>query len=202
MPRNLTSVLEQHIAGLPGVLAVVIGRSTDDATIAEINYSGAELPNNPEFRSLTAYAGDLLRANTRFCHLFDNHAVTDNLLAGSPEVRLVIKAFSNSPYFAMMVVQASTDIKLVIERLRAILKDARPLLPAVTEGAASTARLLLNYARRYAPDPNFVMLRLSLKTGIHRERLEKGALNKNEVQVLYRGIADLLGVERLPILVN
>ncbi|MEN9223771.1 MAG: hypothetical protein Q6M04_15150 [Thermostichus sp. BF3_bins_97] len=201
MVRSLNSVLEQHLAGLPGVLAVAIGRGTDDATVAEINYGTIDF-TDPELRSLTSYASDLLRANTQFCHLFDNKAAAENLLAGSSSLRLVIKAFPGSPYFVLMVTKTSTELKLVIERLKAILMDAQPLLPPIQDGVVSTAQQLLSYARRYAPDPNFVVLRLSLKTGLHRERLEKGSLNQSEVRILYRGVADLLGVERLPIAVS
>ncbi|MFT0796907.1 hypothetical protein NW827_10420, partial [Synechococcus sp. H70.1] len=61
------------------------------------------------------------------------------------------------------------------------------------------AQALISYAKRYAPDPNFVMLRLSLKTGIDRNRLEKGTLNSQELHILHKAVSDVLGVEHLPI---
>ncbi|MFN3679324.1 hypothetical protein [Thermosynechococcus sp.] len=196
--RTLKSVLEQHIAGLPGVLAVLIGRMTDGATIAEINYSGTHLDND-SLSSLGAYASDLLRANNRLCQVVDAASEADYLLAGSAKVRLVIKAFGKTPYFVLFLTKGSTNLKLVFERIKAILIDGKPLLPPVQDNTTSVAQLLLSYARRYAPDPNFVTLRLSLKTGLHRERLEKGQLDEREVRILYKGVADLLGVERLPV---
>ncbi|HIK24771.1 MAG TPA: hypothetical protein IGP91_02750 [Thermosynechococcus sp. M46_R2017_013] len=196
--RTLNSVLEQHIAGVPGVLAVLIGRMTDGATIAEINYSGTYLEND-SLNSLAVYASDLLRANNRMCQVVDPTSEADYLLAGSAEVRLVIKTFSKLPYFVLFLTKSSTNLKLVFERIKAILADGNPLLPPVQKNTTSAAQLLLSYARRYAPDPNFVTLRLSLKTGLHRERLEKGQLDEREVRILYKSVADMLGVERLPI---
>jgi hypothetical protein len=117
--RTLSSVIEQHIAGLPGLIAVLIGRATDGATVAKVTYV--------------------------------------------------------------------SDI------------DGKPLLPPVQDTTASTAQALMSYAKRYAPDPNFVMLRLSLKTGIDRIRLEKGTLNPQELRILHKAVSEVLGVERLPI---
>ncbi|MFN4067507.1 MAG: hypothetical protein ACK4K5_09885 [Thermosynechococcus sp.] len=196
--RTLKSVLEQHIAGLPGVLAVLIGRMTDGATIAGISYSGNHLEND-SLNSLGAYASDLLQANNRVCQVVDSASEADYLLAGSAEVRLVIRAFSKAPYFVLFLTKGSTNLKLVSERINAILADGKPLLPPVQDNTTSIVRLLLSYARRYAPDPHFVTLRLSLKTGLNRGRLEKGQLDEREVRILYKGVADLLGVERLPI---
>ncbi|MCS7226150.1 MAG: hypothetical protein NZ821_04075 [Gloeomargarita sp. SKYB31] len=199
MARTLESVLQQHVAGLPGVLAVLIGRTTDDQTIAEINYDPEAVA---DIHSLGAYASDLVRTNVRFCQLFDAQAMADYILAGSGRIRLLVKAFPKSPYFVLMMTKVTTELKLVIERLKAILLDAQPLLPDPTDTTKSTAQLLLDYARRYAPDPNFVLLRLSLKTGLDPEKLAKGHLSANEVRLLYRGVAELLGVERLPITVD
>ncbi|BCX12767.1 MAG: hypothetical protein KatS3mg067_1705 [Thermosynechococcus sp.] len=196
--RTLNSVLEQHIAGVPGVLAVLIGRTTDGATIAEINYSGNSFESD-SLSSLGVYASDLLQANSRVCKLVDAASEADYLLAGSTAVRLVIKAFSETPYFVLFLTKANTNLKLVFERIKAILADGKPLLPPVQDNSSSVAQLLLSYARRYAPDPNFVTLRLSLKTGLHRERLEKGQLNEQEVRILYKAVADLVGMERLPV---
>lgn len=133
------------------------------------------------------------------CQVVDPASEADYLLAGSAEVRLVIKAFSKTPYFVLFLTKGSTNLKLVFERIKAILADGKPLLPPVQDNTTSVAQLLLSYARRYAPDPNFVALRLSLKTGLDRERLEKGQLDEREVRILYKGVADILGMERLPV---
>ncbi|MEN9207605.1 MAG: hypothetical protein Q6L50_01520 [Gloeomargarita sp. GMQP_bins_120] len=199
MARSLESVLQQHVAGLPGLLAVLIGRTTDDRTLAEINYDPEAVA---DIHSLGAYASDLVRTNARFCQLFDPQTTADYILAGSGRIRLLVRAFPRSPYFVLMMTRATTELKLVTERLKAILIDAQPLLPDPTDQVKSRAQLLLDYARRYAPDPNFVLLRLSLKTGLHPDKLAKGHLTANEVRLLSQGVKELLGVERLPIAVE
>jgi len=196
--RTLQSVIEQHIAGLPGLIAVLIGRQTDGATVAKVTYA-SDAQGEQGLELLGTYASDLLQANNRICQTVSPGEEADYLMAGSPQVRLTLKAFPKSPYFVLFLTKPSTDLKAISERIKAILIDGKPLLPPVQESTMSVAQALLNYARRYAPDPNFVMLRLSLKTGIDRNRLEKGSLSSQELRLLYKAISDLVGAKRLPI---
>ena len=145
------------------------------------------------------YAGDLLQANSRLCQTVSPDQEADYLLAGTPALRVVIKAFPKSPYFVLFLTRSHTDLKAISERVKAILIDGKPLLPPVQDTTTSTTQALVSYARRYAPDPNFVAMRLSLKTGLDRNRLEKGTLTRQELRILYKAVADLLGRERLPI---
>ncbi len=196
--RTLQSVIEQHIAGLPGLIAVLIGRRTDGATVAKVSYA-SDAQGEQALDLLSPYASDLLQANTRICQAVSPKEEADYLMAGSPQVRLTLKAFPKSPYFVLFLTKPSTDLKAISERIKAILIDGKPLLPPVQESTLSVAQALLDYAKRYAPDPNFVMLRLSLKTGIDRNRLEKGSLSPHELRLLHKAVSDLVGTERLPI---
>ncbi|MFS8908266.1 hypothetical protein [Synechococcus sp. OH2] len=196
--RTLQSVIEQHIAGLPGLIAVLIGRVTDGATVAKVTYA-SDSQEEQALERLGTYAGDLLQANSRLCQTVSPVQEADYLLAGTLALRVVIKAFPKSPYFVLFLTRSITDLKTISDRLKAILIDGKPLLPPVQDDTLSTAQALISYAKRYAPDPNFVMLRLSLKTGIDRNRLEKGTLNRQELRILYKAVADLLGREHLPI---
>jgi hypothetical protein len=196
--RTLSSVIEQHIAGLPGLIAVLIGRTTDGATVAEVTYA-SDAQQEQSLELLGLYASDLVQANSRLCQNVSSNQEADYLLAGTAAMRVVIKAFPKSPYFVLFLTRSTTDLKAISERVKAILIDGKPLLPPVQDTTASTAQALMSYAKRYAPDPNFVALRLSLKTGLDRNRLEKGTLTRQELRILYKAVADLLGRERLPI---
>lgn len=196
--RTLSSVIEQHIAGLPGVVAVLIGRATDGTTVAKVTYV-SDSQEEQALERLGTYAGDLVQANSRLCQLVSSDQEADYLLAGTSALRVVIKAFPKSPYFVLFLTRSITDLKAISDRIKAILIDGKPLLPPVQDSAMSVAQALMDYAKRYAPDPNFVALRLSLKTGLDRNRLEKGALSRQELRILYKAVADLLGRERLPI---
>ena len=196
--RTLSSVIEQHIAGLPGVVAVLIGRATDGTTVAKVTYV-SDSQEEQALERLGTYAGDLLQANSRLCQTVSPDQEADYLLAGTPALRVVIKAFPKSPYFVLFLTRSHTDLKAISERVKAILIDGKPLLPPVQDSTMSVAQALIDYAKRYAPDPNFVALRLSLKTGLDRNRLEKGTLTRQELRILYKAVADLLGRERLPI---
>jgi len=196
--RTLSSVIEQHIAGLPGLIAVLIGRATDGTTVAKVTYV-SDSQEEQALERLGTYAGDLVQANSRLCQLVSSDQEADYLLAGTSALRVVIKAFPKSPYFVLFLTRSITDLKAISDRIKAILIDGKPLLPPVQDSAMSVAQALMDYAKRYAPDPNFVALRLSLKTGLDRNRLEKGTLTRQELRILYKAVADLLGRERLPI---
>ncbi len=196
--RTLQSVIEQHIAGLPGLIAVLVGRVTDGKTVAKVTYA-RDTQEERALELLGTYASDLLQANNRLCQAVSLEQEADYLIAGSSHGRVILKSFPKSPYFVLFLTRSNTDLKTISERLKAILIDGKPLLPPVQDGTLSTAQALISYAKRYAPDPNFVMLRLSLKTGIDRIRLEKGTLNSQELRILHKAISNLLGVERLPI---
>jgi|GEM_PF-1969532 hypothetical protein len=196
--RTLQSVIEQHIAGLPGLIAVLIGRLTDGKTVAKVTYV-SDSQEEQALERLSTYAGDLVQANSRLCQLVSSDQEADYLLAGTSALRVVIKAFPKSPYFVLFLTRSITDLKAISDRIKAILIDGKPLLPPVQDSTMSVAQALMDYAKRYAPDPNFVALRLSLKTGLDRNRLEKGTLTRQELRILYKAVADLLGRERLPI---
>ena len=196
--RTLQSVIEQHIAGLPGLIAVLVGRVTDGKTIAKVTYA-SDAQEEQALELLGTYASDLLQANNRLCQTVSPEEEADYLTAGSSHVRVILKSFPHSPYFVLFLTRSIIDLKAISERIKAILIDGKPLLPPVQDGTLSTAQALISYAKRYAPDPNFVMLRLSLKTGLDRNRLEKGTLNSQELRILHKAVADLLGREHLPI---
>ena len=96
--RTLSSVIEQHIAGLPGLIAVLIGRATDGTTVAKVTYV-SDSQEEQALERLGTYAGDLVQANSRLCQLVSSDQEADYLLAGTSALRVVIKAFPKSPYF-------------------------------------------------------------------------------------------------------
>ncbi len=59
---------------------------------------------------------------------------------------------------------------------------------------------LLEYLQRYAPDPHVSLLRLSLRTGIALERLDRPELLTNEqVEAMAASVRDIIGKEQLGI---
>lgn len=72
--------------------------------------------------------------------------------------------------------------------------------PAMTTDASARPRAvrLLEFFRRYAPDPHASMLRLSLRTGISLERLESPeAFDDTQVEVLAASVRDILGQDNV-----
>ncbi|MFT0796731.1 hypothetical protein NW827_09480, partial [Synechococcus sp. H70.1] len=102
------------------------------------------------------YASDLLQANNRLCQTVSPEEEADYPTAGSSQVRVILKSFPKSLYFVLFLTRSIIDLKAISERIKAILIDGKPLLPPVQDDTLSTAQALISYAKRYAPDPNFV----------------------------------------------
>lgn len=196
MSRNLDQILEEHSQGLNGIHIALIGNSSEGTVLAAKNC----LENKDlDIDAVAAYASDLINANERFCHIFDPGTVVDFVLGGSKDNRLLMRAIPKTPYFVVFVIDSKTAMKDVLPRLNKVLKESQATLPAATTEEKNKAQALVEYAKRYAPDPTFVLMRLALKTGIAPNRLERAELEDSELQPLYDGIKDILGIERLPI---
>jgi len=73
-----------------------------------------------------------------------------------------------------------------------------PSLSAVDTKARPRSVRLLEFFRRYAPDPHASMLRLSLRTGISLDQLERPeALDEAQVEVLAGSVRDILGQDNV-----
>lgn len=60
------------------------------------------------------------------------------------------------------------------------------------------AARLLEFLRRYAPDPHVTLLRLSLRTGIPLDQLDRPEeLNESQVEKLADSVRDMIGQEQL-----
>lgn len=196
MPQNLDQILEEHSRGLDGIHVALVGNSAEGTVLAAKNC----LENKDlDIDAVAAYASDLINANERFCHIFDPGTAVDFVLGGSKDNKLLMRAIPDTPYFVVFVVDAKTTMKDILPRLNKVLKESEATLPAAVTEEKNKAQALVEYAKRYAPDPTFVLMRLALKTGIAPNRLERAELEDSELQPLYDGIKDILGIERLPI---
>ena len=196
MPQNLDQILEVYSQGLDGIHVVLVGNSSEGTVLAANNCSGKD---DLDIDAVAAYASDLINANERFCHIFDPGTAVDFVLGGSKDNKLLMRAVPNTPYFVVFVVDSKTAMKQVLPRLNKVLKESKATLPAIVSEEKNKAQALVEYAKRYAPDPTFVLMRLALKTGIAPNRLERAELEDSELQPLYDGIKDILGIDRLPI---
>lgn len=75
-----------------------------------------------------------------------------------------------------------------------------PRTPSSIEDSRPRAVRLLEFLRRYAPDPHVTMLRLSLRTGIALEQLDRPEeLDVGQVDQLAASVRDIIGQEQLGI---
>jgi hypothetical protein len=78
------------------LIAVLIGRATDGATVAKVTYV-SDSQEEQALERLGTYAGDLLQANSRLCQTVSPDQEADYLLAGTPALRLSSKRFPKAP---------------------------------------------------------------------------------------------------------
>ena len=79
-------------------------------------------------------------------------------------------------------------------------RTPHPRSPSSVEDSRPRAVRLLEFLRRYAPDPHVTMLRLSLRTGIALEQLDRPEeLDVSQVDQLAASVRDIIGQEQLGI---
>ena len=74
------------------------------------------------------------------------------------------------------------------------------VIDPVSESSRPRAVRLLEFLHRYAPDPHVSLLRLSLRTGIALEKLDRPELlSQEQVEAMATSVRDIIGQEQLGI---
>jgi len=82
--------------------------------------------------------------------------------------------------------------------MKKVLQRVLPLLPAREVEERPRAMKIMDYLKRYAPDPHTVEMRVSLITGIDIAELEDTAhLKAEQIDQLEEAAKDIMGLEEL-----
>ncbi len=192
MTKEFDEILKKHTQGLLWINVALIGDSTQGTAISAVNYTPIDTD------TIASYANDLLKANQRLCHAFNSDTPIYFVGSSSKDNELIVRLVPDSEYFVVFVASTDEDTKMVVKCSREVAFACQKLLLTLKKYKDS-ARTLIDYAKNNAPDPVFVMLRLSLKMGVPLERLDNADLEASEVQVLQDSLKDIFGVDDLPV---
>lgn len=146
---------------------------------------------------VASYFGDLVRANREglraLSSLSDEMQVT--IEAGD---RLVILRELPGDFVAGIVMKSDTPLGMVRLHVKRLLERLTEVLPSFKPEERPKSVRVLDYLRRYAPDPHAALLRVSLRTGLPMDLLHHPeSLNDNQTDAVAASVRDLLGLEEL-----
>ncbi len=181
--------LVQDVGGIRGLILTVM----PDCLMFDA-WKHEEETFEPE--DVASYFGDLIRANREGLRALghtDEMQVT--IEAGG---RLVILRELPGDFVAGFVMKSDTPLGMVRIHVKRTLERLAPLLPSFKPEERPKSVRVIDYLRRYAPDPHAALLRVSLRTGIPMDVLNAPeAFTEAQTSLVANTVRDILGLEEL-----
>ncbi|HRC87728.1 MAG TPA: hypothetical protein PK413_19200 [Thermoanaerobaculia bacterium] len=154
---------------------------------------------NEDWRAedVASYLGDLVRANRETLKALRAWSSEMQLTIEAGEILVVLKELG--PDFVCGAIFAlGTPLGMARLHLRRLLDRLEQQLPRYEVEKRPPAVRVLEFLKRYAPDPHAVLLRVSLRTGILHDRLlSPEALSDDETQQVEDAAKSILGLAQL-----
>ncbi|MCC7073709.1 MAG: hypothetical protein IT383_20530 [Deltaproteobacteria bacterium] len=152
-------------------------------------------PFEPE--EVASYFGDLIRANREGLRALSSQG-EDMQVTIEAGGRLVVLRELPGDFVAGFVMQKDTPLGMVRIHVKRILERLATVLPSFKPEERPKGVRVLDYLRRYAPDPHAALLRVSLRTGLPMDVLNAPeALTEAQANVVASTVRDILGLEEL-----
>ncbi len=150
-----------------------------------------------EPEDVASYFGDLIRANREGLRALSSltQEMQVTIEAGD---RLVILRELPGNFVAGFVMKADTPLGMVRIHVKRTLERLAEMMPTFKPQERPKGVRVIDYLKRYAPDPHAALLRLSLRTGLPMDVLgHPEALNEEQTATVAATVRDLLGLEEL-----
>jgi hypothetical protein len=187
---NLRQLVGRTTEALRGVLLVQMPDSTHfDSWMAE--------PIDGE--SVAHYVGDMVRAHAHALEGLGSRTEKVDITIETGHLTVIVKPLTARISGAFLF-DRLTPLGMARLELKRLLTHLVPNLPTEKVEHRPRGVRLMEFLRRYAPDPHAVFLRISLRTGIELSSLESPeALSVEEVSALEEATRYILGLETLSI---
>ncbi len=191
--NNIT--LRELVEDVPGLFALFLTLMPDcllyDSWVDHQHQDWA-----PE--DVASYFGDLVRANREGLKALQSWSSDMQVTIESADALVVLKELRGD-FVVSLVFERKTPLGMVRLYTRKLLERLQDTLPQVESHERSPAVRALEFVQRYAPDPHATMLRMSLKTGLTMEQLERpDELDDDQRQAIIDATEDILGLEHIP----
>ena len=146
---------------------------------------------------VASYFGDLFRANRESLKSLGSWSADIQVTLESPEHLILIKELS-ADFVCACVFERDAALGMVRLHLQRLVERVRANLPKFEVSERPRGVRILEFLNRYAPDPHAVLLRISLRTRLPLEELEKPEnLAPPQVENLEKTACELLGLQAL-----
>ena len=146
---------------------------------------------------VASYFGDLIRANREGLKALSSWSSELQVTIESGELLLVLQEI-NPDFVCASVFDRAAPLGMVRLHVKRLVAQIRESLPEFEIEKRPRAVRLVEFLKRYAPDPHAVLLRVALRTGIRLEVLERPeTLEDDQVSLLEAASKQILGLEEL-----
>lgn len=151
-----------------------------------------------EAEEVASYFGDLIRANREGLRALASTSSDEMQVTIEAGGRLVILRELPGDFIAGFVMKPDTPLGMVRIHVRRTLERLAPLLPTFKPTERPKSVRVIDYLRRYAPDPHAALLRVSLRTGLPMDVLNSPeTFTEAQTNLVANTVRDLLGLEEL-----
>ena len=146
---------------------------------------------------VAAYFGDLFRANREGLKALGSWSADMQVTLESPDHLILLRELS-SDFICACVFERDAALGMVRLHLRRLLERVKVSLPRFEVAQRPRGVRIVEFLHRYAPDPHAVLLRISLRTQIAMESLDRPEdLGADEVLKLEASACEILGLQAL-----
>lgn len=185
--------LQELVADIPSIRGVFITVMPD--CLLFDSWVGTNSDWTPE--DAASYFGDLVRANREGLKALSAWSSEMQVTIEAADVLLLVREV-RTDFVVTCAFDNRVSLGMARLHLKRLLVQLEEMLPVVDVAERPRAVRILEFLGRYAPDAHAVLKRVSLRSGITLEDLQRPeSLSDQRVQALEGSVKDILGLENL-----
>lgn len=193
MSSTTTTRLVHAIEDIPTLRAIFI------TAIPDCLLYDAWIRSDSDWRAeeVAAFFGDLFRANREGLKALGSWSTDMQVTLESPDHLILLRELSPD-FICACVFERDAALGLVRLHLKRLLDRIRATLPKFEVRERPRGLRIMDFLQRYAPDPHAVLLRISLRTRLPMESLQRPEeMDPTQVQNLEAATCEILGLQSL-----
>lgn len=185
---------ETAVEGIPSIRGIFVATMPDCLLFDSWMREG----ENWEAEEVAAYVGDLVRSNRGGLRALSALSADLQVTVESTDTQLVIRELRNGDFAMGFVFDRQAPLGVVRLHVGRMLDEIRPQLPAPSPQERPRGVRVIEFLRRYAPDPGEALRNVSQRTGIPLATLDTPEnLHEFQLESLEEAVRDVLGMEQL-----
>ena len=189
------SMLELAVADVVSMKAIFITAMPDCLLYQAWQREESDL----DVSDVASYFGDLVRSNREGLRALGSWSSDMTVTIESADALVILKELG--PHFVCgSIFERGTPLGMVRLHLKRVLERISNQLPSIEAEERPRGVRLVEFVRRYAPDPHSALLRISVRTGLTIEQLEAAEnLGESEVERLEGAARRILGLNQITV---